>query len=328
MLDDARLGPGRRLHILDATRIEVALETATYECSGVVRNDDGSFSRGYKLGTLRTLLDTAGLLTQVAVGPIQQHDLELCRELLQESQALRSGDLVIEDGGFLDGETITDVKRERGVEVLLPVKSNMHIYKEAVALAEMAAQWERHRSRPEQQIAFVQGIDHVWDECRVRLNGCVIRYYNERKKAMNYIVLVTTDLEMTAQWMVRHYEERPEIEQDYQQLKSGGWQLQKLSTTRYTEIVCYILSVVVSYSLYQLFANTQAGSRFANQTRQAIALEQIRTGRTQVIVYAGGYFEIFETLSFVHLVLQLSLPVQERLRNWLEEHLAVVKKRE
>lgn len=63
LLEYARLGSGRRLHILDATRVEVALETATYECSGVVRNEDGSSSRGYQLATLRTLLETAGLLT-------------------------------------------------------------------------------------------------------------------------------------------------------------------------------------------------------------------------------------------------------------------------
>jgi len=54
----ARLGKGRRIHILDTTRVEVALETGTYECSGVVKNDDGTRSRGYKLATLRTLLLT------------------------------------------------------------------------------------------------------------------------------------------------------------------------------------------------------------------------------------------------------------------------------
>ncbi len=62
MLEYARLGRGRRLHILDATPIEVALKTATYECSGVVKNDDGTHSRGYKLATLRTLLDTVFVL--------------------------------------------------------------------------------------------------------------------------------------------------------------------------------------------------------------------------------------------------------------------------
>ena len=328
MLEYARLGRGRRLHILDATPIEVALGTATYECSGVVKRDDGSSTKGYKLATLRTLLDTAGLLTQVEIGSIQTHDMELCRELLSTSVALRRGDLVLEDRGFLDGATLTHLKAQRGVDVIVPVKSNMHAYREAVSLAEMDAAWQPHPSRPAHQVAFVRGVEDVWAECGVALNACVIRFYNKRRGATDYIVLVTTDATLSAELIVRHYEERSEIEQDYQQLKSGGWQLQKLSTTRYSEIVFYILSVVTSYSLYQLFANTQAGNRFAGKTRAAIEMEQLKTRRTHVIVYAGGYFELFETFSFVRLVLGLSAPVQERLRSWLDEHLCSVKKQE
>ena len=149
-----------------------------------------------------------------------------------------------------------------------------------------------------------------------------------KKTSDHYIVLGTTDQRLTGPWIVRHYEERPEIEQDYEQMKSGGWQLNKLSSTRYSEIVFYVLTVVLSYSLYHLFANTQAGGRFADKTRQAIAFEQLRTQRTHIIVYAGGYFEIFETLSFIQLVLHLSPPVQERLRTWLAAHLNQMQKRE
>src|SRR4029453_9269577 len=75
------------------------------------------------------------------------------------------------------------------------------------------------------------------------LKACVIRYWNRKKKALDYIVLVTTDQRLNGAWIVRHYEERPEIEQDYEQMKSGGWQLQKLSSTRYSEIVFYITTV-------------------------------------------------------------------------------------
>ena len=82
-----------------------------------------------------------------------------------------------------------------------------------------------------------------------------------------------------------------------------------------------MLTVVLSYSLYQLFANTKRGARFADKTRQALAFEQLRTQRTHVMVYAGGHFALFETLRFVQMVLQLSPPVQERLRTWLVEHL-------
>ena len=46
LLQYARLGTGRRIHILDTTRIEVAVETGTYACSGVVQNEDGTYARG------------------------------------------------------------------------------------------------------------------------------------------------------------------------------------------------------------------------------------------------------------------------------------------
>ncbi len=328
LLQYARLGRGRRIHILDTTHVEVPLETGTYECSGVVKNEDGTLSRGYKLATLRTLLDSAGLLTQVALSAIQVHDMALCRPLLAEAPVLRAGDLLLEDRGFLDGATVSHLKRQRQVDVIIPLKANMLATQEAIQLAAMADKWEAHPSRAEQRIAWVHGVEHMWPECAVPLNACVIRFWNKKKKCTDHIVLVTTDLKLNAPWMVRHYEERPEIEQDYEQMKSGGWQLQKLSSTRYSEIVFYVLTVVLSYSLYHLFANTKRGARFADKTRQALAFEQLRTQRTHVIVYAGGHFELFETLRFVQMVLQLSPPVQERLRTWLVEHLNQIQKRE
>jgi len=328
MLEYAHLGRGRRIHILDTTHVEVPLATGTYECSGVVKNDDGTYARGYKLATLRTLLDSAGLLSQVAMSAIQVHDVALCRPLLEQTPVLRAGDLLLEDRGLLDGATLSHLKRNRRVDVIMPLKANMLATQEAIQLAELAGQWDAHPSRANQRIAWVHGIEHMWTECEVPLNACVIRFWNSKKKRTDYIVLVTTDQRLSAPWIVRHYEERPEIEQDYEQMKSGGWQLQKLSSTRYSEIVFYVLTVVLSYSLYHLFTNTQAGTRFADKTRQALAFEQLRTQRTHIIVYAGGYFEIFETLRFVQMVLQLSPLVQERLQMWLAEHLNQIQKRE
>ena len=327
LLAYARLGPGRRLHIVDTTQVEVPLETGTYGCSGVVTNDDGSRSRGYKLATLRTLLDHAGLITQGGLAPIQVHDLPLCRLFFETAPVWRKGDLVLEDRGFIDGATLTFLKQQRHVDVIVPLKSTMLSYKEAVQLATLQDAWQPHPSREQQHIAFVQGVEHLWEACQVPLNACVMRYWNRKKAALDHIVLVTTDQSLTGPWMVRHYEERPE-EQDYQQMKSGGWQLKKLSSTRYSEIVFYILTVVLSYSLYHLFSNTRSGARFADKTRQALAFEQLRSRKTHLIAYAGGYFEIFETLSFVRFVLQLPASVQERLRHWLDEHLRTVTQQE
>jgi hypothetical protein len=168
----------------------------------------------------------------------------------------------------------------------------------------------------------------MWSECEVPLNACVMRFWHKKKKRNDPSVLVTTDQKLSASWIVRHYEERPEIAQAYEQMKSGGWQLTQLSSTRYSAIVFYVLTGVLRYRLYHLFANTQAGTRFADTTRQALAFEHLRTQRTHISVYAGGSFDIFETLRFVQMVWQLSPPVHERLRHWLDEHLPTVQKRE
>ena len=85
--------------------------------------------------------------------------------------------------------------------------------------------------------------------------------------------------------------------------------------------------MVWSYSLYQLFATTQAGARFADKTRQALAFEQLRSRRTHVLAYAGGYFALFETLGLARFLLQLPAAAQERWRHWLDEHLNMVQKR-
>ena len=141
-------------------------------------------------------------------------------------------------------------------------------------------------------------------------------------------MLVTTAQRLTGPGIVRHYAERPEIAQDYEQMQSGGWQLKTLRATRYSAIVFSIATVVLSYSLYPLFSNTQAGARVADKTRQALAFAQLRTRRTHVMAYAEGYCEIFETLRFARLLLQLPASAPERLRSWLDDHLHTVQKRE
>ena len=93
-------------------------------------------------------------------------------------------------------------------------------------------------------MALVCGVEHMWSACEVPLHACVMQCWNTKKKRTDHIVLVTTDRKLNASWSVRHDAERPAIAQDDEQMKSGGWQLQKLSSTRYSEVVFYVLTVV------------------------------------------------------------------------------------
>jgi hypothetical protein len=185
----------------------------------VVKNEDGTFSRGYKLATLRTLLDRAGLLSQVALSAIQGHEMAVGRPLLEQAPVLRAGDLLLEERGCIDGVTLAQVQRKRRVDVIMPLKANMLATKEARHLAALANEWPAHPSRAEPTIALVRGLEHMGAECDVPLNACVSRFWNTKNKRTAHSVLVTTDLQLSAPWIVRHYEARPEIEQDYQQMK-------------------------------------------------------------------------------------------------------------
>src|SRR5437899_2322794 len=124
-----------------------------------------------KLATLRTLLDHAGLITQVGLCPIQVHDLPLCRLFFETAPVLRAGDLVLEDRGFVDGETMTFLKRQRRVDVIVPLKSTMLSYHEAVQLAELQGEWQPHPSRDNQRYAFVKGVDQQWHDRQLSLNA-------------------------------------------------------------------------------------------------------------------------------------------------------------
>src|SRR3989442_6611482 len=109
----------------------------------------------------------------------------------------------------------------------------------------------------------------MWNECKVPLNACVIRYWNRKKNALDHIVLVTTDQRLKGPWIVRHYEERPEIEQDYEQMKSGGGQPQKTSSNRSTGSWFFILTLGCSYRRCPLFAHTQTRAQLLGTMRAA-----------------------------------------------------------
>lgn len=125
LLDDARVGTGRRIHLVDPTHGEVPLETGTSEGSGVVRNDNGSRSRGDKLATLRTVLDHAGLITQVGLCPLPVHDLPVCRRCVETAPVVRAGDVFWEDRGGVEGDPLTFLKPQRRVDVMVPLTSTM-----------------------------------------------------------------------------------------------------------------------------------------------------------------------------------------------------------
>jgi hypothetical protein len=85
---------------------------------------------------------------------------------------------------------------------------------EARALAERADTWEAQTSRAEQTIAWVRGGAPLGPEGHVPRPAGVLRVWHKHKKRLEPMVVVTTALQRSASWSVRHEEARPEIAQD------------------------------------------------------------------------------------------------------------------
>jgi len=315
-------------HILDCTDLEVNFDNENYEGSGVVRRkkkkngkEEEEVKRGYKLGSLRSLLDDGGIITCIAYGAINVHDLELCKDLLMTSPVLKSGDTILYDRAFIDGLTISRLKKKRHVDVIIPLRSDMLAYEDSLVTAyhPESGSWEKHPNRAGQEIKFIEHVQWMWEGCTVGLNGCVVRYLKEGKDGTKgrqdyeHIVFVSTNLSLTGKAMLEQYDLRSEIEEDHRQWKEGMWDMTVFTSTSLVQILYHVICVLLSYNLQQVYANTEKGERFSEKTLRQIRREQSRRHEVSMIVYSGDSFCLIGAKLLIGYLLRLPKEIQRRL---------------
>jgi hypothetical protein len=314
-----RMGVNPTIHLLDCTKVEVNLKNDRYEGSGVVREEEG-YKRGYKLATIRGVAGDGGVIEEIRLGSINEHDVELSRDMILWSGVLKAGDSLINDRGFLSRDLANRLKRERGVDSYVPLKKNMTAYDEAVRLAKMEdTVWYQHpnKKRKSQKIAFVPGIGGMWESGRseedVPVNSCVV--WGEKEE--EYYVFITTDTEKTARQIILAYEMRPEIEEDYRQLKDF-WQLEDFKSRKLSLIAFHMVCTLLGYLMFQLYVGSEEGERWAGQSLPVIVKTWERkrgspARPSSVIVYSGESFGIFAFLEFVQLYAVLPADIRLQL---------------
>jgi DDE family transposase len=310
------------LHLLDSTKLLVNRENDRYEGSTVLPAEKGKEpERGSKLLTLRSLLDEGAVITEMAFGSLTEADLTLSQPLLHDSAHLQPGDLLIEDRGFLCGQTLSWLKTERQVEVVTGLNADMLAFRLAVARAVSRPQrWEAHPTRPKQQIQAVGDVSEVWESCTVSLQTVVVRERERREPdGYRYWVFVSTRPSLAGRALIKTYQLRPEIEEDYRQLKSPQWLMAEFTSTCWEQILFHVLIVLIAYNLFQVFTRTAGGREFAGKTRRQLRREVRRREVTYLIGYTASHFAVFETKRLVARMLRLPLDQRERLAELLEE---------
>lgn len=289
------------IHILDCTDLEVNISNSNYEDSGITHSKrDDSLTRGYKLATLRGIVDDIGLIEDIRFGSINIHDSKLSEEMLKVSPMLKAGDILINDRGFLSREMINYMKAERKVDTYVPLKKNMESYKIAVDEAIYNNNWKPHpnKKRKNQYITLVRDLGEHWisnnPENDVPINGCVLW----DKKDEEYHVFITTDTDRKANEIIMTYELRPEIEEDYRQLKDF-WKIEDFKSTKINVILFHIVCVLFGYLFFQLYTLLPEGAELLHKSLPVILKNYIPQVQPYVVLYAGyefGVLTLFDTM--------------------------------
>ena len=307
------------IHILDCTDLEVNLDNPNYEGSGVGHNKmTNAPARGYKLATLRGIVEDTGLIEEIRFGAINIHDLNLSAEMVKTSPHLKPGDILINDRGFISRDLINYLKIHREVDTYIPLRKDMDATNHAIAIAKEQDDWETHpnRKRTRQRIAFVPEIGNMWEGSNpkedVPLNSCVVW---DTETDM-YFVFVTTDLSVPAAGIISTYELRPEIEEDYRQLKDF-WKIENFKSTKLNVILFHVICVLFGYLFFQLYTITPEGAKYLHKSLPIILKNYIPEVHPYVVLYVGHEFGILTVFELMELYAHLPVQAKKVLEKYL-----------
>ncbi|MBR4027463.1 MAG: transposase [Lachnospiraceae bacterium] len=296
------------IHILDCTDLEVNLKNSNYEYSGLTHSKrDNSVVRGYKLATLRCIVDDTGIIEEIRFGSINTHDLKLSEEMIKTTPMLKSGDILINDRGFISRDLINYLKIQKNVDTYIPLKTCMDAYEQAIACSKEQNDWELHPNlkRKNQLITFVSDIGIYWQSSTpkedVPINSCVV--WDKEKD--EYFVFVTTDLTASARDIITTYELRPEIEEDYRQLKDF-WKIEDFKSTKINVILFHIICVLFGYLFFQLYTLLPDGEKYLHKSLPIILKTYLPEIQPYVVLYVDNEFGVLTLFELMELYAQSS----------------------
>ena len=306
--------PGRtHQYILDGTRIEIPAHLAKkYQGSDCVENEDGSLSYGYKAVWLQEIIDHKGVIVAMTIVPIQVHDLKAARGLIDDFP-FEEGATLIADRGFIDGSWITGLKRDRKIDIFIPLRHNMDATQAAIAMADHRGLWRPHPTRENQQIAEFTAKDGglFWRDCSELTSGVLVRW-TKKDGTADEVLFVTTKEGQTGKQILATYDQRAEIEESHRQMKENQG-LETLPSKKFVHVVFRIIMGVIGFNLMNLFLNSENCRNFEEFSLRTFRQKRMEEENPKVILYTEKTFAVLRLLEFLPLILTLEQSAQKKL---------------
>lgn len=306
--------------------------------------------RCYKLVSLLHLRGDSYVYAALAVGPGNAHELPILYQLVEEF-VRRMGPGVLKklilDRGFIDGARIAYCKSVLAVDVLIPLKKKMDLWKDAWALSERLP-WQpwivpeppkapepqrppvierRERTRrktlaqkkalepapdpatvlAKRELCPIKGFQ--WAEARVPLHVVVMRETYADGHQSGWALLSTEDF-ADPQQPPRDYARRTTIEERHRQLKCF-YDLTDFHSRSFNAVLAQVVFVLLSYTLrqWQLWKARQEelAGRHPHQIQRRLNLEH-----QFVVIYLANAYAQLPLLTFTREVLELEPDARQR----------------
>ena len=196
----------------------------------------------------------------------------------------------------------------------------MTAYEMAVSTAKYIDEWNTHPNskRKAQYITLVRDLGKYWEsdtpDKDVPINACVVW----DKKEDEYFVFVTTDTTKSAREIILTYELRPEIEEDYRQLKDF-WKIEDFKSTKLNVILFHIVCVLFGYLFYQLYTLLPEGEKYLGKSLPIILKNYVSQVQPYVVLYVGYEFGVLTLFELMELYAQSPKNVRKLFENTLKQ---------
>lgn len=251
--------------------------------------------------------------------------------------------LLIHDRGFIDGETVSRLKR-LGVDSLFPLKAGMDLWEDAKALAAARGEpWQRHdlpqptpppvpperpeairrreaarqktlagkrqEADPPAPARTLVGIDYQWIDpsrlwTRCDVPVAVLLVRSRYAQGDPFDwALASTRIFSTPLQMWTTYRLRPDIEEDHRQEKCF-WDLTHFRSPTFALVVNQVVFVELAYSLIQIFLRRLEREDLVGATRQRL-LDALLPQENTLVVYTAQRYGTFGAYEYQELLLNL-----------------------
>jgi len=254
------------------------------------------------------------------------------------------------DRGFLDGAAISLCKKKYGIDILIPLRRNMDLYVDALALfQESEVDWveckkreeevkepsgpkpevilkrEKRRQKKLRQLKEQQpppekilvkteaasiGGFRSWSSCTVPLSVVANRELYADGHKEIWFLIDTQEVQDPRQTR-QEYALRPSTEERYRQLKCFS-DLTHFTSRAFSMVVNQVIFIMLAYNLLQIYLLRQ-GRKELNQKTLPRIRQQLLPSDNHILVYWQNYYGLFRPFELIGFVVMLGEEARKKI---------------